>query len=126
MTVVNFGHPLTAEQQVQIAERTGTAVVRVIDVATHFDEERPVAGQVAELVAAAGLSPVQRQTLPLLIDLPGCAPIAVLLLAHLHGLCGRFPAALRLRPVAGSTPPRFEVAEMLDLQAQRADARRYR
>ena len=123
LTVVNFGHPLTSEQQVQVAELTGTSVARVIDVPTHLDEERPFAGQVAALVAAAGLSPVEWQTLPLLINLPSYAPIAALLLAHLHGLCGHFPAALRLRPVAGSTPLRFEVAEVLSLRDIRADAR---
>jgi hypothetical protein len=36
---------------------------------------------------------------------------------------GYFPACLRLRPVAGARPPRYEVAELLDLQAMRDAAR---
>jgi hypothetical protein len=36
---------------------------------------------------------------------------------------GYFPPVLRLRPVAGSVPPQFEVAEILNLQAVRDRAR---
>jgi hypothetical protein len=45
------------------------------------------------------------------------------LLAELHGRCGYFPAAVRLRPVPDSVPPRFEVAEIVNLQAVREKAR---
>jgi len=36
---------------------------------------------------------------------------------------GYFPPVLRLKPVAGALPPRFKVAEILNLQAIRQDAR---
>ncbi|OQA39911.1 MAG: hypothetical protein BWY52_03004 [Chloroflexi bacterium ADurb.Bin325] len=52
--------------------------------------------------------------------------IAVALLAELHGRMGYFPTCVRLRPVAGSTPPRFEVAELLPLNEVREAARRRR
>lgn len=48
---------------------------------------------------------------------------AVVLTAELHGRMGYFPAVLRLKPVPGSVPPRFEVAEILNLQAVRSEAR---
>jgi hypothetical protein len=38
---------------------------------------------------------------------------------------GYWPAVIRLQPLAGSTPPRFEVAEVINLQAVR-DATRTR
>jgi len=47
-------------------------------------------------------------------------------LAELHGRCGYFPSILRLKPVAGSTPPRFEVAETVNLQAVRDTSREAR
>jgi len=47
-------------------------------------------------------------------------------MAELHGRMGYFPPLLRLKPVAGSVPPRFEVAEILDLQTARDEARRKR
>jgi hypothetical protein len=81
---------------------------------------------VAVLVERAGLSPAEWQTLPLLINPPSLNFIAVALLAELHGRCGYFPAVLRLRPVEGSLPPQYEVAEVLDLQVIRDSARQKR
>ena len=47
-------------------------------------------------------------------------------LAELHGRMGYYPPVVRLRPVPDSLPPRYEVAEILNLQAVRDDARRKR
>jgi len=57
------------------------------------------------------------------VNLPSLTPIAGLLLAELHGRAGYFPAVVRLRPASGSTPPQYEVAELLNLQAVRDGAR---
>jgi hypothetical protein len=45
------------------------------------------------------------------------------LLAEIHGRSGFFPTILRLRPMPGSIPPQFEVAELLNLQSIRDAAR---
>jgi hypothetical protein len=50
----------------------------------------------------------------------------VALLAELHGRMGYFPTCIRMRPVAGARPPRYEVAEALDLQTVRDRARQTR
>jgi hypothetical protein len=126
MIVVNFSHPLTLEQCAQIERLSGRHVDRVIDVPTRFDADLPFAPSVARLVEASGLSSREWQTLPLLVNLPAFSPIAALLLARLHGLIGHFPTVLRLRPAPGSSPPTFEVAELLDLQSVRDDGRRAR
>jgi len=77
-------------------------------------------------VKSVGLSPEEWQTQPILIHPPALNFIAVALLAYLHGLMGYFPAAIRLRPVEGSTPPRYEVAEVINLQEVRNGARQCR
>jgi hypothetical protein len=79
--------------------------------------------QVRELVDRIGLSSTEWQTLPLIVNLPGYAPVAAALLAELHGRIGHFPAILWLRPVPDSTPTRYEVAEIINLQAVRDAAR---
>jgi hypothetical protein len=61
-----------------------------------------------------------------LVNLPALAPAAAALLAELHGRMGYFPAIVRIRPVAGSTPPAYEVAEIINLQAVRDAARERR
>ena len=95
-------------------------------VACQFDHERPFAEQARELVDRVGLSADEWQTTPLLVNLPSLAAIAAAVLAEMHGRTGHWPAVLRLRPVAGSVPPRFEVAEVIDLQKVRDEARKKR
>lgn len=105
---------------------TGRAAERVVEVRAQFDESRPFAEQARALVDSAGLTTAQWQSEPLLVNLPSYNYAAALVLAELHGRTGYFPAVLRLRPVAGSTPPQFEAAEVLNLQAARDEARRSR
>jgi hypothetical protein len=123
MILLNFGHPLTEDHLQHIQELAGQPIARVIDIHTHFDHRRPFAEQVAELVEALGFTARQWQTAAFLINPPALNLIAVTLLAELHGRMGYFPAVIRLRPVAGSTPPQFEVAEVINLQAVRDAAR---
>lgn len=126
MILLNFSHPLTPEQLRQVETLTGRQVERVVEVHSQIDPQEPLAAQVAALADQVGLSPTEWQTLPLLINPPSLNFIAIVLLAELHGRCGYFPAHLRLRPVQGSLPPQYEVAEVLDLQALRDTARRKR
>lgn len=126
MIIINFSHPLTNKHIEQIKTHTGRKVERVIEISSQVDSQKPLVPQVVELVERAGLSPAEWQTLPLLINPPSLNFIAVALLAELHGRCGYFPAVLRLRPVEGSLPPQYEVAEVLDLQIIRNRARQNR
>lgn len=126
LIVVNFSHPLTASLRDQLASLTNQPIDRVIDVPTHFDTDSPFAPQVEQLVGGVGLSGEEWQTSSLLINLPAYAPITATLLAHLHGVCGYFPTAIRLRQTSDIVPPVIEVAELLELQAIRTNARRLR
>ncbi|MGQ9492669.1 MAG: CRISPR-associated protein Csx15 [Anaerolineae bacterium] len=123
MILLNFSHPLTTEHLAQIEALAGNPVERVIDAPTQFDHEQPFVPQVRALVDSVGLSSTEWQTLSLLVNPPALNLIAVTLLAELHGRMGYFPTVLRLRPVPNSTPPRFEVAELINLQDVRATAR---
>ena len=123
MILLNFAHPLTHDHLQQIEALTGQKVERVVEIHSQIAPQQPLVPQAAALADAAGLSPAEWQTLPLLINPPSLNFIAVALLAELHGRCGYFPAHLRLRPVQGSLPPQYEVAEILDLQAVRDAAR---
>jgi hypothetical protein len=123
MIVLNFAHPLTPAQLDQLTCQLGEPVERVIDVPCQVDVQAPLGPQVVSLADRCGLSPAEWQSLPLLVNPPSLNFVAVALLAELHGRCGYFPAHLRLRPVEGSVPRRFEVAEVLDLQGLRDAAR---
>jgi len=126
MILLNFAHPLTNDHLKQIESLTGQPIERVIEIGSQIDPQQPLVPQVAELADRAGLSLAEWQTLPLLINPPALNFSAVTLLAELHGRCGYFPAHLRMRPVQGALPPRYEVAEILDLHIVRDEARQKR
>jgi len=119
MLILNFTHPLTPEQLARIEELTGQAARDVRSLPAQFDPAQPFAEQAAGLAERAGLSPAEWQTLPILIVPPALNFITAVLLAELHGRMGHFPSILRLRPVPDVTPPRYEVAEIINLQAVR-------
>ncbi|MDE0630569.1 MAG: CRISPR-associated protein Csx15 [Caldilineaceae bacterium] len=126
MLLLNFSHPLTREQLAHIETITGQPIQRAINAMPQFNEQQPFEPQLAALLDQIELTPEQWQTEPILIVLPALNFIAAALLADLHGRMGYFPHVVRTRPVEGSIPRRFEVAEILDLQALRAAARRAR
>ena len=125
MILLNFGHPLTETQKIGTETLLGCGIDRVIETPTQFDAERPFSEQARELANRVGLTGREWQTEALLVNLPSLSVIAGLVTAELHGRCGYFPAVLRLKSVSG-TPPRFEIAEILNLQLQRDSSRTLR
>ena len=123
MILINFSHPLTPAQRARIEALAGEPIARLIDAPAQFDHARPFVDQARELVDGLRLSPVEWQTEPIMVNPPALAPIAAAVLAELHGRMGYFPSIVRVRPVEGSLPPRYEVAEILNLQAARDAAR---
>lgn len=126
MILLNFSHPLSAEQRAGVEALAGAPITRVIDAPAQFDHQQPFAPQLDALLARVPLSPSEWQSESILIQPPSLSAIAVALLAALHGRMGYFPAALRMRPVKDALPPRFEPAEIINLQALRDAARAQR
>jgi hypothetical protein len=131
MILINFTHPLTAEQQAQIEALTGQRIERLIEVPVQFDHARPFVEQVVERVEAVGLTPREWQTESLLVVPPALNFIAVTLMAELNGRMGYLAPMVRVRPVesASARPAplsRYEVAEVIDLQEVREGARKRR
>lgn len=125
MILLNFAHPLTPEHLAAIERLTGQSVAKVREepTQTKIDNERPLVEQMTAIIDGFGLSPRAWQTEPILVNLPGYTPAAAVALAELHGRMGGFPSIIRLRPVAGSTPTRYEVAEIVNLNEVRDAAR---
>jgi hypothetical protein len=126
MIILNFSHPITAPQKAQIETLTGQQVSRTIDIPSQFDQAESFPDQIRILVDSIDLTPEDWQTLPILINPPSYNFAAMTLLAELHGRMGYFPGILRIRPVPEITPPRYEVAEIINLQSVRENARRTR
>jgi len=125
MLILNFTHPLTAEQQAQIEALAHTSIEEIRTIPVQIDQAEPLEPQITAIIDAAGLSSEEWQTRSLLINPPGYAPAAFVLLAELHGRIGHFPSLIRLRPNPSSITS-YEVAELLNLQTIRESARRRR
>lgn len=126
MILLNFAHPLNPDQLAQVEALTGQPVSQIIELPSQIKAQEPLPPQIARLVEAAGLTPAQWQNEAILVNPPSLNFSAVLLVAECHGRMGYFPACIRLRPVPDSLPPRFEVAEIMNLQAVRDAARQGR
>jgi hypothetical protein len=130
--LLNFAHPLTEAHLKQIGQTLNVSLhesektLRVLNIPTQLDTTQPFAPQITALLNHIELTPQQWQTEPLLINLPSLNYAAALVLAALHGRMGYFPTILRLRPIPNSTPPQFELAEVINLQALRDAARSQR
>ena len=123
MLILNFAYPFTPEQLTAIEKITGESSLRVIDCPVRsFDNQQPFEGQVEALLERLELSPSDWQP-PVLVNLPSLASIAALVLAKVHGRLGHFPAIIRLRPVEGAAVTKYEVAEIVNLEAVRQEAR---
>jgi hypothetical protein len=125
MLILNFTHPLTDEHKAQIEALANIAIDEIRTIPVQIDQAQPLGPQVSAIVDAAQLSSQEWQTRPLLVNPPGYAPAAFVLLAELHGRIGHFPSLIRLRPQPGPVT-RYEVAELLNLQAVREAARQRR
>ena len=125
MLIVNFSHHLTDRQVEQIKALAKAPVEEVRTVLARLDQAEPLEPQITAIVDATGLSSEEWQTRPLLINPPGYAPAAFVLLAELHGRIGHFPSLIRLRPKPGPVTS-YEVAELLNLQTIREAARKRR
>ncbi|HEV2659411.1 MAG TPA: CRISPR-associated protein Csx15, partial [Ktedonobacteraceae bacterium] len=80
MLILNFTHPLTREQCAQIEALAQNTIAEVRTIAVQIDQEAPLGPQIHTIVDTMGLSSEQWQTCPLLINPPGYAPAAFVLL----------------------------------------------
>jgi hypothetical protein len=126
MYILNYAHPLIKTQLDQIEALTNQTITDVRNIRTQLDLDRSFTDQAVDLADAADLTSEQWQTQPILVVLPSLNYAAAALLAEMHGRMGYFPPIIRLRPVEGALPPRYELAEIVDLQALRASARKRR
>lgn len=123
--VINYAHPFTDQQLVTLTDLVRETPT-VCEVVTHIDRHQPMADVARRLADAAQLAPQAWQTERIILNPPALAPLALALLAEIHGRCGYFPPVLNIRPVGDALPPMFEVGEIINLQQLRDQAREQR
>lgn len=149
MKILNFSHPLTEQQRTQIAERIGQELYAselsldaiqltqiaerigqelslVQSVPVQLDVEQDFAPQIGELVDGLGIESARWQNEAWLIVLPSLSFAAAVLLTELHARMGHFPTIIRLKPVQQNFTTQYEVAEIINLDYVRQEARKRR
>lgn len=124
--ILNYSHPLTDTQLLEIEALSGHAVGEVVDLQRQFEDQDPFMEQLFELQEGIPFSSDELQTEPFLIVPPALNFLAAMVISDLHGRMGYFPPIIRIRRVEDSTPPRYEVAEIINLQDVRDAARAQR
>jgi len=130
MILLNFSHPITEEQHKQIKRAIDADItdrpLDILKVECQMGVNADFAEQVVSLVDACKLSPHEWQTKRILVNLPALSTAATLMLAELHGRCGYYPPVIRLKQKDGVIPPRYVLAEIMDVNGQRQNARKRR
>jgi hypothetical protein len=125
MLVLNFTHPLTVEQCAQIEALAQDTIIEVRTIYVQINHMEALGPQITTILNTVGLTGEEWQTRPLLINPPGYAQAAFVLLAEIHGRIGHFPTVVRLCPKHGPITT-YEVVELLNLQSVREAARVFR
>lgn len=123
MHILNFAHPMTEAQQNQLAEKVGTAIDHVTTIKIHLDQTKEFVPQVVAVVDSLEIDSAAWQSNAWVIVLPALNYIAAILLAELHGRIGYFPTVVRLRPSDNPLLNEFVIAEIINLNRVREDAR---
>ena len=124
--ILNFSHPITYLQKEKIETIIQKSINEVIELPTQLDESCSFRPQLCDLISKAKISSESLQNGEYIINLPGFSPAAAVLISELHGRMGHFPTVIRLKKVEGTTPPVYDVEEIMDLQAVRDEARKCR
>ena len=126
--VLNFHQPLTSPNHEQLEKATQARVVEIIvpfsGLPIRLSEDRSFVEEARRLADEMQLTPEEWRTLPLVVNLPGLAPLAALLLAELQGRMSRLPTIIRMRPVPNDRTV-FEVADVIELQRVRDSAQEW-
>jgi len=126
MLLINFSHSLTKPQISEINKRLSKKVDQIVTCEVHFDNDQDFSDQVRKLFGSGRIPTDRFQKEPFLVILPSHSFIAGLVLAELHGRMGHFPAVVRISPETSNLPLVYRVAEIIDLQAVRDNARKDR
>jgi len=114
--LLNFSHPYTPDQVHQVEAIVGCDIA-VVDIVVHLDPAVDFSAQLIRLILDNGCQTDD------LLELPGLAVAAALVVAIFSGLHGHMPVIVR-RARTGGIPVSFQVVELIDLDAVRnRDAR---
>jgi len=116
MLLINFSLPLNQGQLRQAESLLRESIDQVINFPIHLDSDLPILPQFKIAMKEFPLPAEKVRIEPVVVILPAANYLAALILAELHAWMDYFPIILRIRMQPYSLPPRYEVAELINLQ----------
>jgi hypothetical protein len=116
MILINFSSPLRQDQLKQAESLLREPVDRVINFSIQLDGDQLILPQFKSAMKKFPLSAEEVRNEPVAVILPPVNYLAALILVELHAWMDYFPIILRVRIQPYSLPPRYEVAELFNLQ----------
>lgn len=121
ITIVNFSHPVedSREDIARVCGLRDATEYKVVQVPVQVDRQQPMSAQCWELALEAIRQAGGNARNIDCIVLPGLSEAAVLILDYFRVVEEYLPNILRLAPLPGVTPPRFEAVEVVHLERPR-------
>jgi hypothetical protein len=112
--IYNYSHPVTPEQLDELATMFSVEAkdIEITSISVQIDHSKQLAPQIKALLPTDDRGSATER---LWIIPPGYSPAAAVLVTEMLHEYGGFVHMIRLRPVAGSTPTKYEVAEVIVL-----------
>lgn len=101
----------------------GRTIEEFIHTERSFDTEKSFVPQVSEWLNSIDFEGLAVRKKPIVVFLPSLNYIAAILLAQMHGRIGSFPSILRVKSVDRSGVRVYEIAEVINLNEVRDQAR---
>lgn len=113
MKIVNFSHPITAEQEAQLRSILCGEWIEIVDIRVQISFGGSISDQAEELVNAAGLLP---EDWPLVVvRLPELSSAAAAVLAEIRKQSGVLPWIVTTRPAEATMLRKYDIWEVIDL-----------
>jgi hypothetical protein len=116
MILINFSSGLKQDQLKQAEILLREPVDQVINFPIQVDTDMLILPQFKAAMKEFPLSAERIRSEPVAVILPPASYLAALILAEMHAWMDYFPIILRLRLQTYNLLPRYEVAELFDLQ----------
>lgn len=121
MILINMGHPIGESQLTEVKEFFGEEIVEM-NVDSYLDINQPFTNQIAERIAEVIRNlPDER----IAFILPSLSQAAVLVVLEFFGQRSYMPEIVRWKKVSNN-PPRYGLAEVIQLETYRHEARKRR
>ena len=125
MIILNFSHPLTDNQKEQIRKKLSVSIKewhesKILRINCYINIDRPLSEQINNILDNIPENVWHKH---ILFIPPPIAHSAILITISIRERCGYYPQSIRIKRERKSLPPRYVIAEVINLNDFREQSR---